>query len=298
VLDFDATDDPLYGDQEGKFFHGYYRHYCYLPLYVTCGSHVLVARLRTANRDAGDGSMEVLAALVERIRARWPQVRIVVRGDSGFARDGFMAWCEEHGVYYVLGLAKNERLIERLRPALEEAGVQHWQTKKAARVFSEFLWTTRHSWTRPRRVIAKAEHLDKGPNPRFIVTNLPDEGQSPRSLYEDLYCARGDMENRIKEQQLGLFADRTSAHTMRANQLRLWFSTFAYTLLNALRRRALKGTRLARATCSTLRLKLLKIGAQVTVSARRFLVHLAGACPYQDLFQHVWQRLHRQPLRC
>jgi hypothetical protein len=298
VLDFDATDDPVHGNQEGKFFHGYYRCYCYLPLYVVCGDHVLVAQLRTSDRDAADGATETLANLVTRIRARWPKVSIVVRGDSGFARNGLMAWCEDHGVYYVLGLAKNQRLLQKIGNELVEAQTQHRQTGKASRVFTHFHWITRKSWTRERRVIAKAEHLDKGANPRFIVTNLPETYATPQSLYEDIYCARGDMENRIKEQQLDLFADRTSTHTMRANQLRLWMSTFAYTLVAALRRSALKGTRLARATCGTIRLKLLKLGAQLTISVRRFVIHLASACPYQDVFRQAWHNLQHAPLRC
>lgn len=298
VLDFDATDDPLHGHQEGRFFHGYYGCYCYLPLYVTCGSHVLVAKLRTANRDAADGAVEVLVHLVERIRARWPKVRIIVRGDSGFAREILMAWCEGHRVSYVFGLAKNVRLLRKLGKEVVQARDLYDQTEKPARVFAEFRYRTLKTWSRSRRVIGKAEHLAKGSNPRFIVTNLSDEDASPRPLYEDTYCARGDMENRIKEQQLDLFADRTSTHTMRANQLRLWFSTFAYALMNAMRRMALKGTRLARATCGTIRLKLLKLGAQVTVSTRRFLVHFASACPYQDVFLQAWRNLHHHPLRC
>lgn len=298
ILDFDATDDPVHGNQEGKFFHGYYRCYCYLPLYVVCGDHVLVAQLRTSDRDAADGASETLARLVLQIRARWPEVSIVVRGDSGFARDGLMNWCEGHGVYYVLGLAKNQRLLQKIGKEMVEAQTRHRDTGKAARVFAHFLWTTRKSWTRYRRVIAKAEHLDKGANPRFIVTNLPETYATPKALYEDIYCARGDMENRIKEQQLDLFADRTSTRTMRANQLRLWLSTFAYTLINALRRHALHGTRLANATCGSIRLKLLKLGAHVTLSVRRFVIHLASACPYQDVFGQAWRDLQLIPLRC
>ena len=297
VLDFDATDDPVHGDQEGKFFHGYYGCYCYLPLYVTCGDQVVVAKLRTSDRDAGDGSAELLAYLVERVRARWPEARIIARGDSGFARDGFMDWCETHGVYYVLGLAKNSRLLKKIGNELMQARELHQQLGHAARVFTQFHWTTRKSWTRPRRVIAKAEHLDKGPNPRFILTNLPEDYAAPSALYEDLYCARGDMENRIKEQQLDLFADRTSTHTMRANQLRLWFSALAHALISAMRRIALKGTRLANATCGTIRTKLLKIGAHIIVSVRRIRIRLAGACPYHDVFTRAWQNIQHYPLR-
>jgi len=297
VLDFDATDDPVHGDQEGKFFHGYYRCYCYLPLYVTCGDHLLVAKLRTSNRDAADGSTEVLARLVERIRARWPKVRIIVRADSGFARDGFMDWCESHCVYYLIGLAKNDRLLKKIGNELVQARERYQQTGHASRVFTQFLYRTRKSWSRARRVIAKAEHLTKGANPRFILTNLPEDYAGPKNLYEKHYCARGDMENRVKEQQLDLFADRTSAHSLCANQLRLWFSSTAYVLMSALRRIGLKGTRLAKATCGTIRLKLLKIGAHLKISVRRIRLHFASACPYQDVFHYVWQNLQHYPLR-
>lgn len=297
VLDFDATDDPLHGNQEGRFFHGYYKCYCYLPLYVTCGDHLLVAKLRTSNRDASDGSTEVLAFLVERIRQRWPRVRIIVRGDSGFAREALMAWCEQNAVFYVLGLAKNSRLLQKLGNELVQARQEYEQTGQAARVFAQFWYRTRKTWSRPRRVVGKAEHLPKGTNPRFIVTNLPEEHACPKALYEEVYCARGDMENRIKEQQLDLFADRTSSHTMRANQLRLWFSSFAYVLVSAVRRLALRGTRMAKATSGTIRLKLFKIGAHITLSVRRVLIHLASACPYQDVFCQAWQNLQLIPLR-
>jgi hypothetical protein len=296
VLDFDATDDAVHGDQEGKFFHGYYGHYCYLPLYVTCGDHLLVAKLRTANRDASDGSLEVLAFLVARIRARWPKVRIIVRGDAGFARDALMAYCESHRLYYLFGLARNPRLLKKIGRELVQARDLHCETGHAARVFAQFIYRTRTSWSRPRRVIAKAEHLGKGANPRFVVTNLPQGYAAPKKLYEKHYCARGDMENRIKEQQLDLFADRTSTATLRANQLRLWFSSAAYVLLNALRRIALKRTRLERASCGSIRLKLLKIGAQLTLSVRRIRIRLASACPYQDVFWRALYNLNRNAL--
>jgi hypothetical protein len=298
VLDFDATDDPLHGGQEGRFYHGYYGCYCYLPLYVFCGDRLLVAKLRTSDRDASDGSTEVLAYLVERIRAQWPDTRIIVRGDSGFARDDFMTWCEDHDVYYLLGLAKNPRLLKKIGKELVEARDRFHAAQHAARVFTQFSWRTRKSWTRARRVIAKAEHLDKGPNPRFVVTNLPEDYAAPQALYEDRYCARGDMENRIKEQQLDLFADRTSTRTMRANQLRLWFSSMAYVLLSTLRRTALNTTRMAACTCATIRLRLLKIGARIKISVRRVFIHLAGACPYQDVFFQAWRNLQHYPLRC
>jgi hypothetical protein len=297
ILDFDATDDPIHGEQEGRFFHGYYGCYCYLPLYVTCGEHLLVAQLRTADADASTGALEVLKRLVQRIRARWPQVRIIFRGDGGFTRDPIMTWCEANHVHYVLGLAKNARLLKRIRMQQYEAQCLYEQTGQAARVFTEFRYRTRDSWNCARRVIAKAEHLSKGANPRFVVTNLSGRDVHSRELYEDLYCARGDMENRIKEQQLDLFADRTSAHTLRANQLRLWFSSLAYVLISALRRIGLKGTRLAKATCGTIRLKLFKIGALITLSVRRFMIHLATACPYQDVFRQALNNIRNYPLR-
>ena len=298
VLDFDATDDPVHGNQEGKFYHGYYGSYCYLPLYVTCGEHLLVSKLRTSNRDAADGSTEVLAYLVARIHERWPHTRIVVRGDSGFARDEIMTWCESHGVYYLLGLARNTRLLKKIGKELGDAHARHLLSGVSARVFTHFHYRTLKSWSQPRRVIAKAEFLRKGQNPRFIVTNLPEDYAEPQALYEKHYCARGDMENRIKEQQLDLFADRTSTHTLRANQLRVWFSSVAYLLMSALRRVGLKGTRLAKATSGTIRLKLLKIGAQINVSVRRILIHFASACPYQDVFHQAWNNLQHYPIRC
>jgi hypothetical protein len=297
VLDFDATDDPLHGHQEGRFFHGYYQCYCYLPLYVTCGEHLLAARLRSSDCDASAGAVELLAFLAGRIRQRWPRVRIIVRADAGFAREELMAWCEARGVDYVLGLAKNPRLCKRIGLQQYEAQRAYEASGHAARVFTEFRYRTLDTWSRERRVIAKAEYLEKGANPRFIVTSLPGRELHSRELYEDLYCARGDMENRIKEQQLDLFADRTSAQTMRANQLRLWFSSFAYVLMSALRRVALRGTRMAKATCGTIRLKLLKVGAQIQLSVRRFVIHFASACPYQDVFHQAWRNLRSIPLR-
>ena len=297
ILDFDATDDPLHGNQEGRFFHGYYGCYCYLPLYVTCGEHLLVAKLREANQDASAGSVDVLAYLVQRIRARWPAVHIILRGDSGFTREPIMAWCEANDIDYVLGLAKNSRLLGSIGREMENAHVGYIQTAMASRVFAQFCYRTEKTWSTARRVIAKAEHLAKGPNPRFIVTSLSDTYACEQKLYENVYCARGDMENRIKEQQMDLFADRTSSHTMRANQLRLWFSSLAYVLMSALRRLALKDTRLAKATCGSIRLKLLKIGAQVKVSVRRFMIHLASACPHQDVFVQAWNNLQEYPLR-
>jgi hypothetical protein len=277
ILDLDATDDPLHGMQEGRFFNAYYDCYCYLPLYVFCGRDLLVAKLRSADKDAAAGVVEEVARVVARIRASWPKTRIVLRADSGFARDDLMTWCEANGVDFLLGLAKNERLVAEVGPELELAAAKSRCTGRPERRFRSFKWTTRESWSRPRRVIAKAEWTKGEANPRFVVTSIRREG--PRYLYEKVYCARGEMENRIKECQLDLYADRTSAATMRANQLRLWFHSMAYVLLCALRRIALHDTDLAEATCGTIRLKLLKIGALVRVSARRIRIAMASACP-------------------
>jgi hypothetical protein len=301
VLDLDATDDPLHGHQAGRFFHGFYGNYCYLPLYIFCGEHLLCARLRPSNIDASAGSVKELERIVSAIRQRWPDVQIVIRADSGFCREAIMAWCEAHGVDFILGLAKNDRLINEIVAELEQAKRLYEEAGRPARLFKDFLYQTRESWTRPRRVVGKAEHLAKGSNPRFVVTSLSPAEIDARSLYEDEYCARGDMENRIKEQQLYLFADRTSAATMRANELRLWFSSVAYTLMLALRRLGLKGTELARAQCGTIRQKLLKIGAQVRVTVRKVWISLAESCPYQRVFAFVYDRLRRLSscrLRC
>jgi hypothetical protein len=298
ILDLDATDDPLHGEQEGRFFHGYYGCYCYLPLYIFCGEHLLCARLRRSDIDASAGAREEVQRIVGHIRERWPEVPILLRADSGFARDALMAWCEEHGVDYVFGLAKNARLRRALGRELYQAQQECARTGQPARLFKDFTYKTRTSWTRTRRVVGKAEHLAAKSNPRFVVTSLPAEQWKARALYEDLYCARGDMENRIKEQQLYLFADRTSAATMRANQIRLWFSSMAYVLLQTLRRLGLKGTALARAQCHTIRLKLLKIGAQIRVTVRKVWVSLASGSPYADLFAQVYTNLRTVPLRC
>jgi hypothetical protein len=298
VLDVDATDDPLYGKQEGRFFHGYYRHYCYLPLYVFCGEHLLCARLRPSNIDASAGTKEELERIIDQIRSHWPEVRILVRGDSGFCREELMSWCEAHGVDYILGIAKNERLKGLIAEELAVAEALHEETGRAARVFQDFRYRTRKSWSRERRVVGKAEHLDQGANPRFVVTSLAPEELDARQLYEDVYCARGDMENRIKEQQLALFADRTSTATMRANQLRLYFSSIAYVLLHTLRRVGLVGTELAKAQCDTIRLKLLKIGAQIRITVRKVWVSLSQSYPYSELFRRIYTRLRAHPLRC
>ncbi len=291
VLDLDATDDPLHGHQEGRFFHGYYKCYCYLPLYIFCGRHLLAAKLRRADIDASKGSVEEVERIVGHIRRHWPTVRVVLRADSGFARDALMAWCEKNGVDYVFGLARNQRLEKKIAPALEEACLGNRKSGEATRVFRDFSWSTKDSWSRRRRVIAKAEWMSKGGNPRFIVTSLKPHRWRARELYEDLYCARGEMENRIKECQLDLYADRTSARTMAANQLRLWFASFAYVLIAALRRLGLAHTRLANATCGTIRLKLLKIGAQVRTSVRRIKIAMGSACPYADEFRLAHARI-------
>jgi hypothetical protein len=293
----DATDDPVHGNQEGRFFHGYYGHYCYLPLYVFCGEHLLRARLRVSNIDASAGSREELARSVAQIRQTWPGVKITIRGDSGFCREELMAWCEGHQVDYVLGLAKNERLKAEIVAELEQAATEYTATGRAARAFKEFTYQTRESWSRARRVIAKAEHLEKGSNPRFVVTSLARQVWEARRLYEELYCARGEMENRIKE-QLSLFADRTSTAFLRSNQVRLYFSSVAYLLMEALRRLGLAGTELARAQCDTLRWKLLKIGAQIRVTVRRVWISLAEGYAYAALFAQVWAQLRALPLRC
>jgi hypothetical protein len=279
ILDLDATDDPVHGMQEGRFFHGYYDCYCYLPLYVLCGRDLLVARLRPASMDAAAGAVEEVARLVAHIRRRWPQVRILVRADSGFARDELMAWCEANGVDYLLGLAKNDRLVAEIASELARAEVKSRRTGKPARYFKEFKWTTRRSWSRERRIVAKAEFTSGEANPRFVVTSLKRTECKPKYLYEKLYCARGEMENRIKECQLDLYADRTSTATLRANQLRLWFASMAYVLLCAVRRIGLQHTRFANATCGTIRLKFLKIGALVRISVRRIKIAMASGCP-------------------
>jgi hypothetical protein len=301
VLDLDATDDPIHGHQLGRFFHGYYKSYCYLPLYIFCGDHLLCARLRPADIDTSAGSVKQLQRIVEQIRRAWPEVKITIRADSGFCREPLMAWCEQNGVDYILGLAQNPRLVAAIADELGQARQQFEATGQPARIFAEFRYRTLETWSRERRVVAKAEHLAKGANPRFVVTSPSAEQRPAQPLYEDDYCARGEAENRIKEQQLHLFADRTSAHTMRANQIRLFFTSITYTLLNALRRLGLEGTEMAEAQCQTIRLKLLKIGALVQVTVRKVWVHLASGCPYAEVFRRVHANLSRfRPvvLRC
>ena len=299
ILDLDATDDPLHGNQEGRFFHGYYKSYCYLPLYIFCGEFLLCAKLRPSDIDASAGAVEELERIVSQIRAHWPAVKIAIRADSGFCRDEIMAWCEAHDVDYVLGLAKNERLKAAIAEELEQARKQHEETQKASRVFKDFDYRTRKSWTRRRRVIGKAEHLSGGANPRFVVTSLSVEKWGAQALYEKLYCARGDMENRIKEQQLYLFADRTSTRRIDSNQIRLWFSSVAYVLVQTLRRVGLKGTKLAKAQCHTIRLKLLKIGAIVRITVRKVWVSFSEAYPYAEILRRVMANIRQwRPLRC
>lgn len=287
TLDLDATDDPTHGAQEGRFFHGYYRHYCYLPLYVFCGEHLLCGYLRPSNIDAAKHSRAIVKLLVEKIRQRWPEVQITLRGDSGFCRWRLMRWCEKRGVKYIFGLARNDRLQSLSSALQQQAESQYQATGEKQRLFAQFTYAA-GSWDRERRVIAKAERLTQGANPRYVVTNLEGKAQS---LYDEVYCARGEMENRIKEQQLYLFADRTSCHALLANQFRLLLSGFAYTLLKGLRRLGLEGTEYAKAQASTLRLKFVKVAARVCVTARRVVFHLASGCPLQDLFAKLCQRL-------
>ena len=284
ILDLDATDDPVHGEQEGRFFHGYYDCYCYLPLYVFCGPHLLVSKLRRASLDAAAGAVEEVARVVARIRARWPATRIVLRADSGFAREELMAWCEANDIDFVLGLAQNERLIGEIKSELDQVAVKSARTGRPERRFKSFMWRTLTSWSRRRRVIARVEWTKGEGNPRFIVTSLRRRQGKAKYLYEKVYCARGNMENRIKECQLDLYADRTSTATMRANQLRLWFASMAYVLLCALRRIGLHGTKLANATCGTIRLKLLKIGALVRISVRRIRIAMTSACPAAQIW--------------
>src|SRR6201991_1173071 len=288
ILDLDATDDPLHGHQEGRFFHGYYDCYCYLPLYIFCGRHLLAAKLRRSNIDGSAGAVEEVARIVTQIRRRWPRTRILLRGDSGFARETLMTWCEMNRVDFLFGLARNERLETAIKDELMQACLDSLRTGRAARRFKDFMWSTLDSWSRCRRVVCKAEVTGGETNPRFVVTSLKSREGAAQHLYEAIYCARGEMENRIKECQSDLFADRTSAATMRANQLRLWFASMAYVLLCALRRIGLRFTQFANATCGTIRLRLLKVGALVTTSVRRIKIAMAAAHPWRD----EWELAH------
>jgi hypothetical protein len=292
VLDLDATDIPLYGHQPERFFHGYYDDYCYLPLYIFAGDQLLCARLRPSNVDGAAGALDEVKCIVTRLRAKWPKVRIVLRGDSGFCREELMAWCEadENRVDYLFGLARNSRLQKIVGKQMHEAKLEHAATGKAARVFTEFDYQTRKSWARPRRVVAKAEYLDKGENPRFVVTSLIADQWAARELYEKFYCQRGEMENRIKE-QMCLFAYRLSTEEMKGNQLRLYLSALAYTLVEALRRLALKGTEWAEAQVDTIRLKLFKIGALVRISARRVWLEMNSFYPWKHIYARAFDAL-------
>lgn len=290
VLDLDVTDIPLHGNQEGRFFHGYYNQYCYLPLYIFCEDHLLCARVRTSNQDASAGCVEEVKRIVQQIRARWPRVKIVLRADSGFCREELMAWCEKYKVDYVLGLARNKRLGRIMGREMNQAQLEYERTQQAARVFADFSYCTRKSWSCSRRVVGKAEYLAKGENPRFVVTSLDEQAWPAQKLYEKLYCARGEMENRIKE-QLSLFSDRLSTESMRANQLRLYFSSLAYVLVHALRRLALQGTEWAQAQVGTIRLRLLKLAAQVRITARRVWIRYSSAYPWQPLFASAWNAI-------
>ena len=287
ILDFDATDDAVHGQQEGRFFHGYYDHYCFLPLYVFCGKQLLVSYLRPSKIIGAKHAWAILALLVKRLRQTWPKVRILLRADSGFCRWKMLRWCERHSVDYLIGIATNKRLDAQAKPFID-AAEQHFQrTGRKQRRFHVMYYAAR-TWDRRRRIIVKAEHTTQGSNPRYLVTNLKAQAQY---LYDQLYCARGEMENRIKEQQLDLFADRTSCHAWWPSQFRLLLSSLAYTLLEAIRRLALDGTELANAYVGTIRLKLLKIGAVITRNTRRIRFLLSSAYPYQRLFAHVAARL-------
>lgn len=295
VLDLDSTDDPVHGHQEGRFFHGYYGCYCYLPLYIFCGESLLWSELRPSNIDGSLGSVHALALIIGLIHEKWPEAIIIVRGDSGFCRDDLMTWCEGHDVDYILGMAKNARLNRIVEKEMKKAKRRYAQTGRASRVYRDFSYRTKRSWARKRRVVGKAEYLPGKENQRFVVTSLSSCAALAQDLYEQLYCARGDMENRIKEQQLDMFADRTSAETMRANQIRLWFSSVAYCLVQALREMGLKGTAMAKAQCHTIREKLFKIGAQIVVSVRKVWIHYSKAYPYRELFETVLRNLWRYP---
>jgi hypothetical protein len=295
IRDLDATDDPLHGQQEGRCFHGYYDCYCYLPLYIFCGDYLRCAKLRKSDRDGAAGALEEVARIVGQLRAVWPEVSITLRADSGFARAELRPWCEPHQVDYIFGLARNSRLEALLRDELTAAAAQSRASGPPVRRFKDFIYQRRESWSRARRVVGKAEHLIDKANPRFVVTCYPTARMAAAPLYEELYCARGDMENRIKEQPLGLFADRTSSATMRANQRRLWFAAVAYLLVNHLRHTGLRETELARAQVSTIRCRLLKLGARVTVSVRRIGASLSSAFPLQALFAQVLANLQTAP---
>jgi hypothetical protein len=286
----DATDTPLHGKQEARFFHGYYNHYCYLPLYIFCGDQLLCARLRPSNIDASAGSREEVERIVGQIRKAWPHTQIILRADSGFCREELMAWCEKHAVDYVFGFARNPRLRRKIAQEMRQAKKEQQRTGEPARVFSEFFYQTRKTWSQSRRVVAKAEQIPGKENPRYVVTSLSLSAWPAQELYERLYCARGEMENRIKE-QLSLFSDRMSTESLRANQLRLYFSSLAYVLVEALRRVGLAGTEGAELQVETIRLRLLKIAAQVRITARRIWIRYTNAYPWKNTFVSAWAAL-------
>lgn len=287
ILDFDATDDQIHGDQEGKFYHGYYRHYCFLPLYVFCGSKLLVSYLRTSKADQAKHSWAILALLVKRFRKEWPDVEIIFRGDGGFCRHRMFNWCDRNNVKYIVGIAKNNNLIELLAPTMQKAKELLDETKQKQRLFTDFAYKAK-SWSCNRKIVGKAEVSNMGENPRFIVTNLAGD---PENLYDKIYCARGDMENRIKEQQLELFADRTSCSKWWGNQFRLILSGLAYTLIEYIRDKLLQGTELAKAQVGTIRLKLFKIGAIIIRNTRRIKFLLSSSYPYKYLWDHILKKL-------
>jgi hypothetical protein len=291
VLDLDATDTPLHGKQEGRFFHGYYNHYCYLPLYIFCGDQLLCARLRPSNIDASAGSLQEVQRIVAQIRESWPNTQIILRADSGFCREELMAWCEQHGVDYVFGFARNRRLRRKIAKQMRQAQKEQQSTGQPARVFTEFFYQTHKTWSRRRRVVAKAEQILGKENPRYVVTSLPVAAWPTQQLYEQLYCARGEMENRIKE-QLSLFSDRMSTESLRSNQLRLYFSSLAYVLVEALRRVGLAATECAEYQVETIRLRLLKIAAQVRITARKIWIRYTKAYPWKNVFVSAWTALH------
>ncbi|MCP3974528.1 MAG: IS1380 family transposase [bacterium] len=296
IIDLDPSDIELHGQQEQRFYHGYYRHHCYLPMYLFCGQHPLFVKLRPSDIDGADGSVEMLAPIVDRIRQAFPSVHLIIRGDSGFCREPLMAWCEGEGVDFVFGIARNKRLEKAIRRQMEQARREHLQTGRAARRFRDFTYRTLKTWSRKRRVIGKAEYLGKGRNPRFVVTTLSPREFQRRYVYEELYCARGEMENRIKEQQLDLFGDRASGHAFQTNSLRIWLSMAAHVLVVATRRLALHGTELAQAQASTLRTKLFKIGALVTVSVRRVYIRFSSAFPHKEVLVSAIDRIRAPPI--
>lgn len=294
VIDMDTTDDPVHGMQAGRHFSGYYGHYCFLPLYFFVDGHILLAHLLPGNADAKKAALPQLARIVRQIKAKWPDTQIIIRGDSGFCSDAIMSWCEASGVDYVLGLAKNPRLVKKISRQMRKAERGFIQTGETQRIFCNVRYRTNHSWSRSRRVVAKAEHMAGGANPRFVVTSISSTDRDARSLYEDNYCQRGNMENRIKEQQLEMFADRTSAGSLEANQLRLYFASVAYMLMHAIRRLALEGTQFAKAQCGTIRNKLLKIGATIRVTVRKVWVSMPTSYPWVNEFMKAHASLLRQ----